>query len=165
MIPMTRGTFRGLVRKTVIPERWRDMAEYGLGRRLDTGDGTGGMTLDEAILWSRADPSSAALVTDSYLGRDVAASADRFLRSAEFAEVKRLLGSMLHHAVVADIGAGTGIASHALLSLGASRVLAVEPPNTERSNQRCAYGHSVTLSRVSGGLTPGELPGTRQSLQ
>jgi ubiquinone/menaquinone biosynthesis C-methylase UbiE len=90
------------------------------------------MTLDEAIHWLRADPSSVDLVADAYLGRDVAASADRFLRSAEFAEVKRLLGPMLQDAVVADIGAGVGIASYALLESGASRVFAVEPdPSTE----------------------------------
>lgn len=103
------------------------MAEGGLDRGSDRGVLTGSMTLDEAILWLRADPSSAGLVADAYLGRDVVASADRFLRSAEFAEVKRLLGPILHHAVVADVGAGAGIASYALHKAGASRVFAVEP--------------------------------------
>lgn len=87
----------------------------------------GTMTLDEAILWLRADPQSADVVTDSYLGRDVFASADRFLRSAEFIEVARFLGPTLHGAAVADIGAGVGIASYALLMSGAARVVAVEP--------------------------------------
>ncbi len=103
------------------------MVEHGLDRPFESGDVTGGMTLDEAILWLRADPASASLVAASYLGRDVAESADRFLRSAEFTEVKLLLGPLLHNAVVADIGAGAGIASYALLKSGASRVFAVEP--------------------------------------
>jgi SAM-dependent methyltransferase len=83
--------------------------------------------MDEAILWLRANPSLADFVADAYLGRDVAANADRFLRSAEFAEVKRLLGPKLRNAVVADIGAGAGFASYALHKSGASRVFAVEP--------------------------------------
>src|SRR3990172_5802540 len=83
--------------------------------------------MDEAVGRLRADPSSAALVADSYLGRDVAASARRFLASAEFNEVTRLLGPKLRDANVADIGAGTGIASYALRKSGASTVVAVEP--------------------------------------
>lgn len=83
--------------------------------------------MDEAILWLRANPSWSELVADAYLGRDVAASADRFLHSAEFIEVRDILGSRLHSAVVADVGAGAGIASYALHRSGASRVIAVEP--------------------------------------
>jgi SAM-dependent methyltransferase len=85
------------------------------------------MTLDEAILRLRADPTWADLVQDAYLGRNVAGSAERFLRSAEWTEVRRLLGTRLDEAVVADIGAGAGIASYALQRSGASRVFAVEP--------------------------------------
>lgn len=103
------------------------MAEDGLDRRSGGDPRTRAMTIDEAILWLRADPSMASLVADAYLGRDVAESASRFLRSAEFSEVRRLLGPILDHAVVADVGAGTGIASYALRMSGASTVFAVEP--------------------------------------
>ena len=91
----------------------------------------GGMTLDEAIRWLRIDPASAELVEDAYLGRDVAATAARFHRSAEFKEVEHLLGPTLRGATVVDVGAGTGIASYALLRSGASKVLAVEPDQSD----------------------------------
>ena len=103
------------------------MAEFGVDRGSELGAPMGTMTMDEAILWLRANPSCSDLVADAYLARDVAANAARFLRSAEFAEVKGLLGPILHHAVVADIGAGAGIASYALHKSGARRVFAVEP--------------------------------------
>jgi SAM-dependent methyltransferase len=85
------------------------------------------MTVDEAIRFLRTDPAHAELVRDAYLGRDVAGSALRFAASGEFAEVLGLLGPRLRGAVVLDLGAGTGIASAALLGAGAVRVLAVEP--------------------------------------
>lgn len=130
------------------------MAEYGLDRASARGVLTGSMTMDEAILWLRANPSWADLVADAYLGRDVAASADRFLRSAEFAEVKRLLGPMLHHAVVADIGAGAGIASYALHKSGASRVFAVEPDGSDEVGrgaiERLRKGTSTPIDILEG---------------
>jgi SAM-dependent methyltransferase len=85
------------------------------------------MGRDEAIRTLRADPESADLVRDAYLGRDVAESADRFRRSTEFREVLRYLGDGLLGATVLDLGAGPGIASAAFLAAGAGRVLAVEP--------------------------------------
>ena len=105
----------------------RPLAERAPGRITQDGASPDPMPLDEAVRWLRADPASAELVADAYLGRDVVDSADRFLHSAEFAEVVRLLGPRLTGAVVADIGAGVGIASYALARSGAARVLAVEP--------------------------------------
>ncbi len=85
------------------------------------------LTVDEAIEVLRADPARADLVRDAYLGRDVADSAARFAVSGEFIEVRRLLRDHLSGAEVLDLGAGTGIASLALLGAGATRVIAVEP--------------------------------------
>jgi SAM-dependent methyltransferase len=88
---------------------------------------TGRMTVDEAVRLLRTDPASSDLVRDAYLGRDVVDSARRFATSSEFAEVLRVLGPRLDCATVLDLGAGSGIASLALLGAGAQRVLAVEP--------------------------------------
>lgn len=84
-------------------------------------------SVDEAIHILRADPASRDLVRDAYLGRDVRDSAARFLASAEFAAARALLGDRLQGAEVLDVGAGTGIASAALLASGAGRAIALEP--------------------------------------
>jgi SAM-dependent methyltransferase len=85
------------------------------------------VSVDDAVRQLRNDPAYAELVRDAYLGRDVEDSAQRFLQSAEFVEVRRLLGASLEGAEVLDVGAGTGIASLALLNSGARRVIALEP--------------------------------------
>jgi SAM-dependent methyltransferase len=95
----------------------------------------GAMRLDDAVRRLRAEPAFADLVRDAYLGRDVADSARRFAESGEFAEVRALLGAALHGAVVADLGAGTGIASHAFLAYGASRAVALEPDASDEVGQ------------------------------
>lgn len=87
----------------------------------------GSMTTEQAVLALRADPAYQALVTDSYLGSDVVDSARRFFESAEFAEVRSLLGSRLPGASVLDLGAGIGLASLAFVRCGAGRVVAVDP--------------------------------------
>lgn len=81
--------------------------------------------MDEAIRALRADPASAELVRDAYLGRDVAESIERFSRSAEFAEAVALIGSPLVGATIVDLGAGIGLASAGFRRLGAGRVIAI----------------------------------------
>ncbi len=75
----------------------------------------------------RDDPSQRDLIRDAYLGPDVAESAERFLSSAEFDEVRSLLSDRLEDAVIVDVGAGNGIASYAFARSGAHLVYAVEP--------------------------------------
>ena len=93
------------------------------------------MRLDDAVRRLRGEPAFADLVRDAYLGRDVADSARRFAASGEFAEVRALLGAALRGAVVADLGAGTGIASHAFLAHGAARAVALEPDPSDEVGQ------------------------------
>lgn len=83
--------------------------------------------LDKAIRTLRENPRHADLVRDSYLGRDVYASAERFYHSAEFSEVRRLLGNKIPGSRVLDLGAGVGIASCAFIRSGAHSVCAIEP--------------------------------------
>ena len=85
------------------------------------------ISVDDAIRRLRDDPDYADLVRDAYLGRDVRDSAERFLQSGEFEALRRLLGAKLDNADVLDVGAGTGIASLAMVASGARRVIALEP--------------------------------------
>lgn len=84
-------------------------------------------TVEEAVRLLRQDPRQAQLVEDGYLDQDVCSAARRFGESQEFAEVKRHLGPHLAGAVILDLGAGSGFASHALGGAGARVVYALEP--------------------------------------
>jgi SAM-dependent methyltransferase len=89
------------------------------------------LTIDEAIRTLRSDPASAELVRDAYLGRNVAESIDRFSRSAEFAEAVGLIGGPLAGATIVDLGAGIGLAAASFHRLGAGRVIAIEPDDSD----------------------------------
>jgi SAM-dependent methyltransferase len=90
------------------------------------------ISTDEAVRRLRADPQHAALIRDSYLGEDVRESAERFRASAEFADVKGLLGAHIRESKILDLGAGTGIASYALARSGAKIVYALEPDESSQ---------------------------------
>jgi len=49
------------------------------------------ISVDQAVLQFRRDPAWADLIRDAYFDRDVLAAGERFLHSAEFAEVKTRL--------------------------------------------------------------------------
>lgn len=83
--------------------------------------------MDDAVRMLRTQPGRAAFVRDAYLSADVAEAAERFRTSPEFAAVLQLIGGTAEGATVIDVGAGNGIASHAFVKAGASRVVAVDP--------------------------------------
>ncbi len=103
------------------------------------------MKTDEAILQLRSDPANRALIEDLFLDEDSAAAARRFAVSAEFVEVVERLGPRLQGATVLDLGAGTGVASAALIGAGAAAVVAAEPDRSEVVGSGC-------LRRVVDGL-------------
>jgi ubiquinone/menaquinone biosynthesis C-methylase UbiE len=85
------------------------------------------MTWEEVILWARSRPEFDTLLHDAYLAEDLSGNAKRYHESEEFNEVLHLLHRYIPQAqVVADIGAGNGVASYALAKSG-YRVSAVEP--------------------------------------
>ena len=93
------------------------------------------LSIDEAVRFMRQRPEFAAVVRDAYLGRDVEQSYRRFLASAEFHEVRSLIGPAMGGALVVDVGAGTGIASRAFLASGARHVFALEPDPSDEVGQ------------------------------
>ncbi len=85
-------------------------------------------TWEAAVQWLRERPDYADLVRDAYYDDPLAASAERYCSSGEWASIRPLLPSSGGAAL--DVGAGRGIASYALARDG-FRVTALEPdPST-----------------------------------
>ncbi|MGV3554644.1 MAG: class I SAM-dependent methyltransferase [Croceibacterium sp.] len=85
------------------------------------------MTWEEAVKWCLDQPERAELARDAYFGDPVEA-AERYHRSAEWAEVRKWLRPANGRAL--DLGAGNGIVSWALAKDGWD-VVAVEPDPSE----------------------------------
>lgn len=82
---------------------------------------------EEAIEILRDDPAHKQLIFDAYITRDLSDNSRRFAASAEFAEVRTLLGRSAPNAHrLLDIPGGNGIATHAFASAGFD-VTTVEP--------------------------------------
>ncbi len=95
------------------------------------------MSVEDAVLQLRSDPRWADVLRDAYLDEDAVGASERFLSSGEFAETRAVLGDRLERATVLDLGAGTGIASFALASTGARRVVALEPDPSDVIGRGC----------------------------
>jgi ubiquinone/menaquinone biosynthesis C-methylase UbiE len=87
------------------------------------------LSAEQAVQHLRADPRHSQLIYDSYLDENVFDAADRFLESAEFSEVMRLLGGV-GDADVLDLGSGRGIGAYAFAKSGSRCVHAVEPDSS-----------------------------------
>src|SRR5215207_1259215 len=114
------------------------------------------LTLDEAVRHMRSRPEYRDVVRDAYLGPDVDDSFRRFAGSAEWEEVKTLLGDAIEDAVVVDLGAGTGIASPAASRQACrsrssrrtvSTFLSPAARRTSSTPVRCCTTHGIWMRR------------------
>jgi SAM-dependent methyltransferase len=81
-------------------------------------------TWEDAVQWLRSQPEKQDLVLNAYYDDPLIGAAERYWKSCEWEEVRKLLGSTRGEAL--DVGAGRGIASYALAREGFA-VTALEP--------------------------------------
>jgi len=82
------------------------------------------LSWEDAVVWLRNQPDQRQLVVDAYYDDPLIAAAARYYGSSEWHEIAKLLAGRAGKAL--DIGAGRGIASHALAKTGFA-VTALEP--------------------------------------
>jgi len=81
-------------------------------------------TWEDAVLWLRSQPDQADLVRACFFDDPLAAAAERYYRSSEWAAVRALLPP--RPGLALDLGSGRGISAYALARDG-WRVVALEP--------------------------------------
>jgi len=108
---------------------------------------------EEAIEILRADPQHRELVHDAYLTADLLGNCRRFADSAEFIEVRKLIGSYRQNARdVLDIPAGNGIATYAFARAGFDVEAICDPDEATINFANLLRSDDVVLLLTSGGL-------------
>lgn len=86
------------------------------------------MTWKQAVAWLISQPKHQQLVKDCYFDASIQQAASRYVDSSEWTEIEKLLPENATKAL--DLGAGRGIASYALATIG-WQVSAIEPDESD----------------------------------